>query len=189
MYQPLPTFPPLNAPIGWWRTFCRLRAGDANAGIKEIVTVANRESGLRPRDWLRFTIAADVSLSMPVAGGASALKNRHPDSWKLAGESVAAADKIKDTLATVYGRTPYFRLLEEEMELPATPGLPASVLNWRMFECAAEVLGVSDVSLWECLPTFPSADYVDPEPQDSLSVVDAIFRKGPDAIFSLLPTF
>lgn len=130
--SPLPEFAPLFPSMEWWRIFLSRRLEMPDTGgddaLRLAVRLANTESRLKSREWMRFAVcaparaaaAADMSaqvsvLSLPVEGSASALKNRHPRSWMLAREALREAEKIKATLATAYGRTPYFHILADTL--------------------------------------------------------------------------
>ena len=191
----LPSFPPLMACASWWE--CYLAALLRGGGESEAIASANRLGGLRRRDWMRMSIAGGAVLSLPVRGGASALKNRDPESWEMAPEAVRERRKAAATLATVYGREPFFRFLDHELLIPEAPTARETCV--LAFHAVSRILGLDDEALLSMLRsrTAPPGDPlaraealrcrkgVDP----SLSILDALFRLGPDAIFALLEPF
>lgn len=198
MYQPLPAFPPLFPPGEWWRIYVGYRLRDFES--RDAINEANRESGLRSRDWMRFKAAPDITLSLPVAGGASALKNRNPGNWTIAHEAKRDWKKILHTLDTIYGRLPFYHLLKEEIfgEIELENISEASEICQSAFRGMERVLGLLDCELICRLKQLSQdkddrfrqickqfAVYYMPE----ISLLDSIFRIGPDAIFILSPAF
>lgn len=189
-----PTFPPLLAPGEWWRLYLGARlSGDSDSAA---IASANKKSGLKSRQWMRFKISGDTILSLPVKGGASALKNRFPSGWELSDEAGRAARKINSTLATVYGRYPFFPFLHDD--LSAAPAGRAEDVCMSAFEAVKRILGIDDAELLKALKTkIDSHDTLLPEIakeaktnfNPELSVIDIIFRSGPDAIFALIEPF
>lgn len=198
MRQPLPGFPPLFPPVEWWRIFLERRL--KGLPRPEAIAEANSESGIRARDWMRVRIGGDERISIPVAGGASALKNRHPDTWRLAPEAVRESRKADATMATVYGRTPFYHLLGGEFRMLPEEGDPQELSAARVccdaFRRMETLLSLDDGEVIKLL--------TDMEPQhkkifkslhkrndvaDSLSVIDAVARYGRDAIFTIIPSF
>ena len=190
----MPGFPPLFAPTDWWRG-----------------------EDVPRRDFLRFRLRGGTVLSLPVAGGASALKNHDPASWTLAPNSAVQARKIDHTVETLYGNTPYYRLLGPALSLgrrirrdSSLP--PVGSLLTELYTLCAEVLTGEQAS---CVTAFGSrtdrfrsmAEYaaglgdaqreaigeecrrINDATDPSLSILDPLFRFGPRAIFLLLPTF
>ena len=147
---------------------------------------------------MRFRIEGNVTLTVPVEGGGSALKNRPPESWTLASEAARDYRKIRSTLATIYGRSPFFHLLEDIL-LPSLsgilPGEGASDLCTQIFRNVTEILNIEDEALLAAIreamrtkdPRLEGARPLKMEP--CLSIADVLFRYGPDAIFSLIPAF
>lgn len=139
-----------------------------------------------------------MTLSLPVEGGASALKNCAPASWRLAPEAVRESRKAASTLSTVYGRQPFFHLLEDDLRISPQPGEGASEVCMEKFGAVCKVLGLEDASLIDALAERVARG--DQRLRDirrelctdfspGLSIVDSVVRMGPDAIFSLLPSF
>lgn len=164
----------------------------------EAISAANQNSGIKPREWLRVSIVSDTLISMPVAGSASALKNHHPFSWCLAPEAQKVAVKAAATLSTVYGRTPFFHLLEESFSLAGKIGEPASSLCMRAFHNVEEILGINENALIHALRDSMEqkthrihdiCSYTAKKANMSLSIIDTLCRLGPDAIFALVFTF
>ena len=197
MHQPLPIFPPLFPPLEWWRIFCvdlTMRAATLDAAVTPriedfsgSISRANAEGGVTAREWVRFSVDADVTLSLPVEGGASALKNRRPDSWVFAREAPREARKIASTLATLYGRTPFFHLLGDDLTPCPEPGMKVAEVNGEMFGRIIRILGLGDVYLLQSLRTTDISTLRTADPSSAL--LPALFRLGPDAIFLLLKPF
>lgn len=196
MVCPLPSFPPLFPPGSWWRLFMKelIREGSEDKAI----AFANSESGIKSREWMRVRIAGGSLLSFSVKGGASALKNRPADTWVMARESERETIRYASTLATVYGRTPYFQLLQEELIPSASDGITAKEV------CRQCCRNVMNIILPEDIGMFDSIREVIERPGNrimriskefnikfnpELSIIDAIVRMGPGAIFPLLPAF
>lgn len=196
MYQPLPSFPPLYAPGAWWRIHVASLLDGRS--IEEATGIANRSAGIKPREWMRIRVEGDAVLSLPVDGGASALKNRHPDSWRMAGEAGRDLRKIHSTLNTLYGRTPYYFLLEDSLNAEGAPGDRAKDVCTRAYKRIKAILGLDDPGLVkdigrelergsETLLALYNEKAKAFSP--ALSIIDTIVRIGPDAIFALLPTY
>ena len=201
MTHPLPDFPPLFPRGEWWRLF--FAATLEGASQAEAICRANASSGIKPREWLRFYIAGAAALSLPVSGGASALKNRPSTRWTLAPEAQRESRKISATLATAYGRSPFFHPLRDCFEMPFSSeelaeGVRASEVCREAFRRVAGVLNLEDTRLIEALRVRMAdgdgtlgrvcadsrADF-----HPDLSIIDTLCRLGPDAIFTLLPSF
>lgn len=165
----------------------------------EVMAMANSSAGLRPRDWMRFRIEGDSMLSLPVEGGASALKNGHPESWRTAREARREAGKIDATMATVYGRTPYFHLLKDTLSLSVRleEGMSAHILCNDIFMAIKSLLQLDDDFLIRGLGEKiargdgrlrnVAAPFSELKPD--LTIAHSLFKYGPEAIFALLPAF
>lgn len=196
MYQPLPEFPPLYPTCEWWRLLFK----KLPCPWEEAVAYANRESRLASRAWMRVALIDDTVLSLPVKGGASALKNRHPSSWQLAPEAVRAASRMEHTLATLYGSSPFYNSLAPLLRIEITDrALPsaAEICN-AAFRRVAETLSINDPLLVEQLKNkilegdpvvSPTVKQYSARISPRRSILDALFYLGPDAIFSLPETF
>lgn len=199
MIQPLPCFPPLYAPGSWWAIYMKgLLAGKEE---NEAIALANLESDIKPRAWMRMELAEETVVSIPVAGGASALKNHNPNSWYLAPEFYRRQRRISATLATIYGRQPFFHLLDHRLAFTTwTPEDDdrAEILCQWAFKNTSEILGLGNPSLLKDLKEAlnRSASRLSEIRTDcirsvnlNLSIFDTLMRLGPDAIFPLLPAF
>ena len=196
MIHPLPEFPPLFPPGKWWRLFLsRLLEGEAT---EVAISFANRESCIKSREWMRIKLAGGTLLSYSVKGGASALKNRTSASWEMARECLREADRHAATLATIYGRTPFFALLKETLLAEVSPGMRAEKVCMESFRKVKNIILPEGSSLITSIKRELngeknriieiSREYeerFDPE----LSIIDPLVRMGVDAIFPLLPTF
>lgn len=196
MIHPLPHFPPLFPPGNWWRIFLAGRLEGLSEG--EAVSRANRQCGLKARDWMRLRLASDSRVSFPVKGGASALKNHEPQTWVMARECDREIPKYTATLSTIYGSRPFFSLLKEGLAVNAVPGDRAESVCRACFLQIKHIILPEEESLLQDLKReLDTPDsrlievardfYARLNPQ--LSIVDAVAAMGPDAIFSLLPAF
>ena len=198
MFQPLPIFPPLYPPGEWWRLFLSHRlAGNTE---DEAIRAANAAANVKPRGWMRITVEADSVLSLPVAGGASALKNRHPDSWVIATESIREGRKIINTLSTLYGNRPFYHILAPHLTeiFTSDAGIRASAIALEAFSNVVRILSLdNDTLLKDIRLRIAAGDRLlketgmEFETKSSLhlSILDSIFTLGPDAIFAILPAF
>lgn len=193
MTHPLPSYPPLFPPGKWWRLY--LEALCAGVSRPEAVARANALGGIRPRAWMRFEVAGPSTLSVPVAGGASALKNRPAGSWRLAPGAERQLRKIRHTLATLYGSTPYFGVID--VIDPSVEYADCAALCTDAFHRVEKVLGIDG----ELLRSLRRWREEEPErlkavceaykgPSDlSMSILDPLFRLGPCAIYTVLNSF
>lgn len=212
MTQPLPCFPPLFASGNWWRIFVRLLLGGLAEG--EAIAGANARCGLPPRCWMRLSLADGAVLSLPVAGGASALKNRRPDTWVMAREAEREWRKAQATIVTLYGKAPYCHLLIGGLLGSTDPsdvaGMKAGALCMAAFDAVIDALGLRDAELIDRMRRIVEAkdtaiqdvtgmheamrmhDVIreyDGKFHPELSILDALLRLGPDAIFPLMGAF
>ena len=199
MTHPLPSFPPLFPSGNWWRLFLKNRLD--GFGTEKAVEAANHDSGLAAREWLRLKLKDSSMFSFPVAGGASALKNRDSGSWRFAKEIIRKRDSMLSTLATLYGKAPYFSLLADSLRLNTSDfgdDARVSVACRNVFREAVNILRLDDSQLLEMLKDkVENKDIVirkiREELEDrcdlSLSILDPLMRLGPDTIFVLIPAF
>ena len=194
MIYPLPSFPPLFPSGEWWKI--RLHALLEGATREESTATANRKSGFKSREWMRFVVVdrneAEVMLSLPVVHGASALKNTRSESWKIADDRPKLR-KLNSTLATLYGHTPFFHLLGEELKFLHSEDVSAAYLCHEMDEKVWKFLGLESRSLLENLrmedlnkDKFQNILQRMEPFNPRVSVIDSFFRYGPDTIFRLL---
>lgn len=163
---------------------------------------ANSNAGVKRREWMRIALPDAVLLSLPVEGGASALKNGDPERWTLAPEAARDLRKAAATLATLLGRRPFFHLLEQDLRPVAAGkdpvGMTARAVCSDAFAGICGILGLEDPSLLDGLSAVLqtndsvvrriAADFnatVDPD----VSIIEPVVAYGPDAIFTLLPPF
>lgn len=197
----LPSFPPLWASGRWWRLYAA--AMGRGEGREGAIAAANRECGMKPREWMRFEVAGGTTLSLPVSGGASALKNHPASSWTVAPEAIRDTRKLQATLATLYGRTPFYTLLASDLFPPENQaeskeaGLPTAEATCRgAFRRIEEILRIDEtVKEYVALPSDKRSRLraIGAEKalqfQPHLSIIDAVATLGRDAIFPLLPAF
>ena len=201
MTHPLPLFPPLFPNAGWWRAFLERRL--AGCPREECIREANTTSGYRSRGWLRISLREGAELSLPVAGGASALKNKPADSWATARESAREWRKATATIATLYGRQPFYPLLRDILDPPpglseGNEGAAAGEICMEFFRRVERSLSLDDLSLLSSLQSalqkrdaniIKEVERLSRGYLFSLSIIDSLMRYGPDAIFLLSPTF
>ncbi|MBD5208214.1 MAG: WbqC family protein [Bacteroidales bacterium] len=146
------------------------------------------------KERVRSRIAGGERLSVPVAGGASALKRGGDLQISQHGRW---QDVHLGALRAVYGRTPWFIHLFPEIEriyncfsegrmADFTGELHKLVLHWIGDEAtlnAAMEMHCNQPERFEAIASELSKG-IDPE----LSVLDALFRLGPDVIFLLINT-
>lgn len=184
----LPLFPP----VIWWRHYVRRRL--EGLPEPEAVSRANEESVLAPRGWMRLEVAGGATLSLPVAGGASMLKNHPAGEWRFAPQAPRQWRRHKATLATAYGKAPFFLpVMDLLSSLDKQFDSDCAVFNMQAFRAVGAFL-----NLEELLPAFGSLFADDRQRLEAvarewsaaveprLSVVDALMRLGPDTFFALL---
>ena len=180
MYQPKPDFPPLFPNVGWWRKYIEaLLAGESRPAA-----ISGANAAVAPRHWMRFD-----GISLPVAGGQSTLKNHRPDSWRIAPKALLESPKMDATLATRYGASPYYRLLDHIFSLRdiVADRLWARQVCLEAFRRIEGLLGLDDPELIKAAKKVKlQGGHTVKENEEILPL---IFRKGKEAIFYLLPTF
>lgn len=156
--------------------------------------LAGAAQPLAPRERTRTPIAGGLLLSLPIAGGSGAVKRTPPESWLLSGHGRWPHLHF-EALRAAYGRTPYFAHLSPRLEpLYAAPPqefrefvgrLEKEMLGFIQFEASwprLMSLRASDPALYAALRGEKAA-----QADSDLSVLDALFRLGPEAIFLLAP--
>ena len=196
MRHPLPKFPPLFPTGEWWRL--RLKALLAGFTPEESIREANRTSLLKARDWMRFYVLDDrdeeVLLSVPVVHGASALKNTHPSTWRV-DDDKPRCRKVDATLSTLYGKTPYFAFIYPLLNVSQFVGIKASEACLVADKAIVEILGLDNPSLIESIKKTLATDKTFSLPElpypdiKTLSVLDSLFKFGPQTIFALIHSF
>lgn len=199
MHHSLPHFPPLFPSGKWWGIYASNRLSGLET--KEAIGHTNAASGMKGRDWMRFSVDGNAMLYLPVAGGASALKNHKPTSWRLANEARRERRKISSTLTTLYGPTPYYQLIPNLFgaSIEDSGILPnASDVTLEAFHNIEFLLGLNDDRLLHDIreamnsgsPRLRSVcTYYRRFFNPDLSIIDTLAKIGPCAIFALLPAF
>lgn len=196
MIHSLPDFPPLFPDGKWWKL--RLASMLDGASREESIVFANRERGLKPREWMRFRIVdrkdTEVLLSLPMVHGASALKNHKPDSWRVVDDKTHLR-KLDATVSTLYGHTPYFSLVWPGFGFVDVATETSRDVCLKMDGIVCHLLGLDSPSLVNSLR---NADMSEEKYasivenmvrfREDLSIVDGLFRYGPEIIFRLIPT-
>lgn len=205
MTYPLPVFPPLFPHGIWWRLFVEKLLEGCECG--ECVEYANNKCGLKAREWMRFSIEGGNMISIPVAGGASALKNGHPSEWTVSKEYGREVRKMHSTLATIYGKTPFYSLIkddlaecfeQEERRSEKTQPAKASDICLKSFNKIKELLELDNPDLIGMLREkirnkdsflIEMKRETEEDIDMTLSIIHHLSRHGKDAIFTLLPAF
>ena len=199
MYHPLPEFAPLFPSGEWWRL--RLRAMIEGSSLEDSILEANRLCGLKSRLWMRFVVhdklGNDVTLSLPVVNGASALKNYPPASWTVCPDAPKCR-KIDATMATLYSGSPFFNNIYAILRLKDSAGSKAENICRQAEQSISSVLGLDNPSLiisirsliddknrMKTLRESPGFSDIDL----NLSILDSLFKLGPQTIFPLLLSF
>ena len=145
--------------------------------------IRKANASVRSRDWMRFD-----SLSVPVEGGASTLKNRRADTWRISEKAFPEARKMDATLATRYGSTPYYRLLDHLISMRDILGERemAEEVCQEAFRRVEEILGLDRNDLLESTKGFSQARVHNAK--NDTGILELLFCKGPEAIFELIPT-
>lgn len=161
--------------------------------------------GLTPRGRLEIDElhrcllqGADTPLSVPVAGGRAYLKKErsaHP--LLISGHGDWRRIHL-GAISAQYGRTPYFRHYFPEIEsiilLYGNPDASLHLLNKSLHEAVCRMIFRTEdlhavTEMREKRPDIfrAVATEISDKTDPSLSVVDALFRLGPDTIFSVIP--
>lgn len=140
---------------------------------------------------------ARLTLTVPIVGGAHQARHTSPDRWTVAGHG-RWTDVHLGALNAAYGQTPFFPHFFPPLRkiISAAPGTPFTQLcsligDWvsdalRLPEAATAILR-ADPSQIAILAARACELQTALDP--SLSVADAIFRLGPEAILPLSATF
>ena len=201
-FRHVPSFPPLFAPCEWWRLRIALLMNGYRHDLA--LTTANKEAIdrniIQPRSWMRFSVndisRGSLTLSMPIKGGASALKNHHPDSWLISphGDAPYAIDA---TLATLYGSTPFFHIIAPSVSLRILhPLSPVSDLCLRLDKIIMNLLDppesgtITHLAALRCenpkLYTELRSEY-SASANGFTSILESLFSFGKDTIYHLAP--
>ncbi|MCM1153295.1 MAG: WbqC family protein [Muribaculum sp.] len=156
-------------------------------------TVVLEHPALR-RSLMRCLIKGDKMLSVPITGGGSVLKHADPRKWEVSDHG-RWTDVHLGALSAEYGTAPFYRHFMPELE-PLIRNHPDNAMAFTKSLCLwierklkvrellpyLRDLSHSDINLYMRKRT-EILTQCDP----SLSVIDPLFRLGPEAIFALLP--
>lgn len=166
---------------------------------------ATRLSPAERRGLVRCAIrGADgnpLQLSVPIEGGASAVKNHDPESWRISLHGNWPRVHW-GAIATAYASAPFFPHFEEELHgIISDPPATAAELCEATAEWTLRALSIEEIlpDLSRLIASNPekaealrrdalgcdNTGHVEPD----LSIVDAVMRLGPQAIFALIPPF
>lgn len=198
----IPDFPPLFPTGNWWKIRLSalmegipddtaiLKANEAYAASAGSVTKARR-------NWMRFTISSrngtPVTLSIPVNGSASALKNHTPDGWELSDHGDIRRT-LPHTLSTEYNHTPFYRYIAPALPIftDDSEEVLCSALCRRLDRAVMHILGLDDSI--ETLSTLQSAvanksfilgtrkEELLNKADLSISIFDTLMRLGPETL-------
>lgn len=190
----IPYMPSLRMMRSWMAA--RL-AGESDAGAWRLTL-----RGLRPRDLSRREVAGargqePVMLSVAIQGGSSMVKRGHPETWLLSDHGRWRMMHL-GALEAAYGTTPFFEhfypdirsiLLAADEHTPfldLTAKLHYALRQPLQFESMIDYLRQLDTfdrqQLRKIAVEKNSVGYAD------LAFLDVIFKKGPESIFTLLPS-
>lgn len=191
---------PYMASAEWYGLY--MRQLFAGVGEREARAAATDSLHMKPRDMARTMIAGvrdgserqpSIRLSIPIEGGASAVKRLPADCWHISDHGRWQAMHL-GALEAAYASTPYFAHLFPQIAATirdACPGVFSDV-TLRLHETVLEFL-----HLGETLASLRSLRHDNPElaaglrrdnyaaSDKDLSFLHVIFHKGPSAIFGL----
>lgn len=188
---------PYFAPFSWYRCWLGLLlAGKAES-------VARRETnfklGVRGKSFTRthilFTSGEQLSLSIPVEGGSSALKHSAPASLIVSGHGNWPRNHI-GSLETAYSRSPYYTHLAPGIEqiLTTAPGKSLGEVADELHSMVCRMLGVPEIigQLQESIRSTPERIYQISAYAGRLiadkeaAFIGTLSNLGPDALFPLI---
>lgn len=138
-------------------------------------------------------------LSVPVVGGASTIKRGHPQEWLVSGHGRWEKMHL-GALAAAYSSTPYFSHCSDELEYVignVEEGDSFHVFTEKLFDIAKKILDIEYIiselriiknddsgSSWNNLMKLAEEKKCDVDAE--ISFFDVIFKKGKEALFTLL---
>ncbi len=153
----------------------------------------------RPRDLARAIVGGaqgqpPLRLSVAIEGGSSRVKRGHPEEWLLSDHGRWRQMHL-GALDAAYGSTPFFRYFIPEIEdafNSVNAGDSFSQFTSRLFH--STIGKIIDQDVIDSLRRLRSeqrdfyqklTEEKKEEEIDDLAFIDVIFRKGPEAIFSI----
>ena len=183
---------PFAPSLEWARVYVKV----LREGHEKACREASRAAGLSGKDYARAYIPGRM-LTIPVEGGAHALKSRRAD--PVVSEHGKWRREHAGALLAIYGRTPYYQHLAPELEAVyrASEGMRledfnretlALLLSWLDPSVMSGDLWIANAPASAGMPAIPaSARAVRAEfacaADPALSILDPLFRHGPDASF------
>ncbi|MBD5338523.1 MAG: WbqC family protein [Bacteroides sp.] len=180
----------------WMRL--RLEGLDDNGAWGRIISAMPR--GERRRALARTTVAGangqgPLTLSVPVQGGGSTLKRGYPGEWRLSMHGRWQAVHL-GALATAWSATPFFPhvmpLIHDVLD-STYEGMPFGEMTATLHRVVAGVLDVESLLPEIRSLTGTRAELIRRLSDEKMSgfhtdftILDVIFRKGPEGIFLLL---
>lgn len=155
----------------------------------------NGSAAFSRRELMRCLIRSNqgdepLRLSVPIAGGSSSIKRLNPEEWILS-EHDRWNHRHIHALHTAYSRTPYFSHYFPALEeILLNPPRKASGLCLLTDRCIRHALHYDSLrqEMDEFKKKHPklvenTINDLRPRISEKLSIVDALFRLGPDTIF------
>ena len=192
---------PYMATTSWYRSYLDARL--AMSADTESVIRANRANLSVAKTLCRTLIAGahgqpPMTLSVPIAGGASTVKRGEVMQWRLSDHGRWQHLHL-GAFQAAYGSSPLYGHIMDRLSPvisgPVTPGISLFAnLTDAIHSVVLRLLNIDDniESLRELLsvrPDFATAlrEEYSRDVMEYLSIFDVIFRKGEDAIFTMLP--
>lgn len=148
---------------------------------------ANRLFGVAGKKFAKALLAGDVTLSVPLVGGASVMKRR--DAWPLISSHGKWRREHLGAWLTAYGRTPFFIHLMPEIEMVYQSAADDSALedfNSALLRVALGWLSDYDEATAEKVKLQSWIAKFNIISQSSLSIFDSLFRYGKDTLFAII---
>lgn len=182
---------PLTVTPGWLRDYLQYLSVEGFLDF-EARQAASRQAGIEGKTFGRCHIRDGV-LTVPVAGGGSVLKKRTAN--PILSEHGKWRREHLGAWNAAYGRTPYYPHLIPEIErvYSSSEGMTLEEFNSGLLSVALDWLDFASVTS-ETVNKAPKRDRLHALGQEllvqinpELSIFDALFRLGPDAVFALYP--
>ena len=164
--------------------------------LASLLWVQGKAGALKTRDYTRALIEsnapAGMMLTVPVVGGAASVKRLKPDQLEVSGHGDWTRIHL-GAIEAAYGREPYFQHLFPEL-VPVIAAHPQQLarLNVLLMERMLAFIGyrenITEIrSLRESNPERCAAiaRRLEAKVDPSHSLIEPLFRLGPDAIFLL----
>lgn len=178
---------PFCGSVDWWRRYLEGRL----AGEESLPPMPRREL---MRCHIRDHAGNELTLSVPVAGGASVVKHAPVENWIISEHGRWEAMHL-GALNAAYGKTPFYRhyiprlqaLIEHHPERATdfTNSIGEYIAEALHIETLLPQLRENDATRREMIAE--RRERLDRNLPPSTSILDPLFRFGPEAIFLLIP--